>query len=161
MIFFLCKICFRTHRNIIWEKKTPKKIHTELTVREESGYQIRWIFGKCQIIFKPKIMSQILGTLQGFLIMKLIQNSNVRVQGMFFNNCIEKNQNKTHFEEGSRSHTSLRDGSRLPNRMNFRKGSKRQLTPAPHLRMVPISGYHVHAFHTIWPSYLHICNHIH
>ena len=30
----------------------------------------------------------------------------------FFNNCIEKNQNKTHFEEGSCSHTSLRDGSR-------------------------------------------------
>ena len=27
----------------------------------------------------------------------------------FFNNCIEKNQNKTHFEEGSSSHTSLRD----------------------------------------------------
>ena len=38
----------------------------------------------------------------------------------FFNNCIEKNQNKTHFEEGSRSHTSLRDGSG----MIIRKGSK-------------------------------------
>ena len=24
----------------------------------------------------------------------------------------------------------------------------------PPLRMVPISGNHVHAFHTIWPSYL-------
>ena len=35
----------------------------------------------------------------------------------------------------------------LPNRMNFRKGSKRQLTPP--LRMVPISGNHVHAFHAI------------
>ena len=33
--------------------------------------------------------------------MKLIQNSNFRVQGMFFNNCIEKNQNKTYLEEGT------------------------------------------------------------
>ena len=32
--------------------------------------------------------------------MKLVQNTNIRVQGMFFNNCIEKNQNKTHLEEG-------------------------------------------------------------
>ena len=30
----------------------------------------------------------------------------------FFNNFIEKNQNKTHFEEGSSSHNSLRNGSR-------------------------------------------------
>ena len=30
----------------------------------------------------------------------------------FVNNRIEKNQNKTHFEEGSSSHNSLRDGSR-------------------------------------------------
>ena len=38
----------------------------------------------------------------------------------------------------------------LPNRMNFRKGSKRQLTPhPPPPRMVPISGNHVHAIHTI------------
>ena len=29
----------------------------------------------------------------------------------FCNNCIEKNQNKVHFEEDSSSHTSLRDGS--------------------------------------------------
>ena len=29
----------------------------------------------------------------------------------FFNNCIENNQNKTHFEEGSSSHTSLGDES--------------------------------------------------
>ena len=46
-----------------------------------------------------------------FLSMKLIQRSNFRVQGMFFNNCIEKNQNKTHFEEGSSSHTILSEGS--------------------------------------------------
>ena len=44
---------------------------------------------------------------------------------------------------------------RVPKRMNFWKGSKRPLTPtALPLRMVPISGNHVHAFHTIWPSYL-------
>ena len=38
---------------------------------------------------------------QGFLIMKLkkIVISGFRVY--FFNNCIEKNQNKTHFEEGT------------------------------------------------------------
>ena len=55
---------------------------------------------------------------QGFLSMKLIQKNNFRVQDMFFvffNNCIEKNQNKTYFEEGSSttssssSHTSLRE----------------------------------------------------
>ena len=38
---------------------------------------------------------------QGFLSMKLIQKGNFRVQGLFFKNCIEKNQNKTPFEEGT------------------------------------------------------------
>ena len=38
---------------------------------------------------------------QGFLIIKLIQTSNFKVQGMIFTNCIEKNQNRTHFEEGT------------------------------------------------------------
>ena len=44
------------------------------------------------------------------------------IQGMlFFNNCIEKNQNKTHFEEGSSSHTSLRDRPGYQNgKLNFR-----------------------------------------
>ena len=55
--------------------------------------------------------------------MELIQKSNFRVQGMFFNNCIEKNQNKTHFKEGSSSHTSLRQ-VRVTKRMNFRKSSE-------------------------------------
>ena len=32
---------------------------------------------------------------------KFIQKSNFRVQGMFCNNCIEKNQNQTHFEKGT------------------------------------------------------------
>ena len=36
----------------------------------------------------------------------------------------------------------------------FSERFQRHLTPTPTLRMVPISGYHVHAFHTIWPSYL-------
>ena len=66
------------------------------------------------VIFNPKIYVADLENLkQGFLSMKLIQKSNFRVQGMFFfNNCIEKNQNKTHFEGGSSSHYSIRDGSR-------------------------------------------------
>ena len=60
----------------------------------------------------PKIYVADFGNLeQDFLSMKLIQKSYFRVQGMFFNNCIEKNQNKTQFEEGSSSPTSLRDGS--------------------------------------------------
>merc|ERR1712012_485450 len=59
------------------------------------------------VIFNPKKYIADFGNFnQGFLIMKLIQNSNFRVQGMFFNDCIEKNQNKTHVEEGSSSHKS-------------------------------------------------------
>merc|ERR1712012_714431 len=78
------------------------------------------------VIFNPKKYIADFGIFnQGFLFMKLIQNSNFRVQGMFFNDCIEKNQNKTHFEEGSSSHNSLRDGSR------YQIGW--QLTPTPHL----------------------------
>ena len=49
---------------------------------------------------------------QGFLIMKLIQKSNFGVQGMFFQQLYWENQNKTHLEEGSSNHNSLRDGSR-------------------------------------------------
>ena len=52
----------------------------------------RMNFGKVLrggVIFNPKIFVADLGNLkQGFLSMKLIQNSNFRVQGMFFNNCI-------------------------------------------------------------------------
>ena len=65
------------------------------------------------VIFNQKNYVADLGNFkQVFLSMKLIQKSNFRVQGMFFNNCIEKNQNKTHFEEGPSSHNSLRDRSR-------------------------------------------------
>ena len=55
------------------------------------------------VIFNPKIHIADFGNFkQGFLSMKLIQKSNFRVQGMFFfNNCIDKNQNKTYFEEGT------------------------------------------------------------
>ena len=56
--------------------------------------------GEGGVTFNPKIYIADFGNFkEGFLIMKLIQNSNFWVQGMFFNNCIEKNQNKTHFEE--------------------------------------------------------------
>ena len=42
-----------------------------------------------------------------------------------------------------------------PNQMNFQKGSKRQLTPTPQpSEWPPISGNHMHAFHTVWPSCL-------
>ena len=63
------------------------------------------------VIFNPKIYIADFGNSEeGFLSMKLIQKSNFRVQVCFLNNCIEKNQNKTHFEEDFSSHTSLRDG---------------------------------------------------
>ena len=66
------------------------------------------------VIFNPKNYVADVGNFkQGFLIMKLIQNSNFRVQGMFFSTIVSsKNQNKTHIEEGSSSHNSKRDGSR-------------------------------------------------
>ena len=54
------------------------------------------------VIFNPKIYVADFGNFkQGFMSMKLIQISNYRVQGIFFNNCTEKNKKKTHFEEGS------------------------------------------------------------
>ena len=64
---------------------------------------IFWKSAKGGGIFNPKIYIADFGNFkQGFLIMKLIQKSNFRVQGMFFfNHCIEINQNKTHFEEGT------------------------------------------------------------
>ena len=63
------------------------------------------------VIFNPKIYIADFGNVkQAFLSMKLIQKSNFRV--CFFNNCIEKNQNKTHFEEGT---------SEPPPLWNFRK----------------------------------------
>ena len=57
-------------------------------------------FGKVQKgVFNPMIYIADFGNFkQGFLIMKLMQNSNFKV--CFFNNCIEKNQNKTHFQGG-------------------------------------------------------------
>ena len=47
------------------------------------------------IIFNPKIYVADFGNFkQGFMSMKLIQNSNYRVQGIFFNNCTEKNKKR-------------------------------------------------------------------
>ena len=63
-------------------------------IREGSRYQIWLVFGKVPkvgrgVIFNPKIYVADFGNFkQGFLNMKLIQNSNFRVRGMFFNNCI-------------------------------------------------------------------------
>ena len=54
--------------------------------------------GGGRVFFNPKIYVADFGNFkQGFLSMNLIQKSKFRVQGMFFNNCIEKDQNKTDF----------------------------------------------------------------
>ena len=65
------------------------------------NFRISFKGGGGGVIFNPKIYVAGFGNFkQEFLSMKLIQKSNFRVQGMFFNNCIEENQNKIHFEEG-------------------------------------------------------------
>ena len=75
-------------------------------LRERRRYQIGWIFGKFPkgegSFSIQKFMLQILGTLNrafwSWNWYKIVI-SGFRV--CFFNNCIEKNQNKTHFEEGT------------------------------------------------------------
>ena len=54
------------------------------------------------VIFNPKIDVADFGNFeQGFLNMKLIQKEEIQGSGyVFFNNCIGKNQNKAHLEEG-------------------------------------------------------------
>ena len=101
--------------------------------------------GEARVISIQKFMLQVLGTLnRAFWAWNWCSvESNLRVQSMFFfNNCIEKNQNKTHFEEGSSS-SSLSYQSKGPvplsNQMNF---SKRQLGPTPHSTWFPIFGNH-------------------
>ena len=52
------------------------------------------------VIFNPKNSVADFGKFkQGFLSMRLTQKNNFKV--CFFNNCIAKNENKTHFEEGT------------------------------------------------------------
>ena len=64
-----------------------------------------------EVIFNPKIYVADFGNFKkGFLGMKLIQKSISGFRVCFSTIVLRKNQNKTHFEEGSRSHTSLRDG---------------------------------------------------
>ena len=139
---------------------TPLALFTLFTLfREGFCYQIGWIFGKVPkgggSFSIQKFMWQILGTLNrafwSWNWYKLVI-SGLRV--CFFNNCncIEENQNKSHFEEGSSSHTSLRDGSGYQIGWIFGKVPNGSWPPP--LRMVPISGNLVHAYHTIWPSYL-------
>ena len=54
------------------------------------------------VIFNPKIyIADFWNFNQGFLSRKLIQKSNSWFRVCFFNNCIEKNQNPTHSEEGT------------------------------------------------------------
>ena len=81
----------------------------------------------------------------------------------FFNNCIEKNQNKTHFEEGSSSHQSM-GRVRVPKLVNFRKGSKWPLTPTPHPSSEWSLSLKIMCMHFILSgphTSLHICTHIH
>ena len=91
----------------------------DMEVREGSCCQIGWIYGKVPkggggVIFNQKIYIADFGNIKlGFLIMKLIQSSNFRVQGMLFQQL---------YWEKSKQDTLWRR--------------------------------HVHAFHTIWPSYL-------
>jgi len=88
-----------------------------MTVREGWQYQIRWIFGKFPKggagIFNPKNYIADFGNFkQGFSSMKLIQKSNFRIQGMFFQQLYwEKSKRDTLWS----SHTSLRDRSGYQN----------------------------------------------
>ena len=123
-------------------------------LREESGYQIGWFFGKVPkgeggSFSIKKIILQILGTLKRAFWSENCNWKKIVISGFrvcFFNNYIEKHQNNTYFEEGPSSHNSLRDGSRYQIRWFFGK--------VPNGRMVSISGNHVNTFHTISPSYL-------
>ena len=78
--------------------------------------------------------------------MALVQKSHFRALGMFFNNCIERNQIKTHFErhfwiplpfgnvpkiQFRWRHLSPLRRVTVPKQMNFRKSSKRPLIPTP------------------------------
>ena len=86
-------------------------------------------FRKVQI---KKFILQILGTWnRHFLAWDWFKRVISGFRVCFFNNCIEKNQNKTHFEEGSSSHTSLRDGSGYQNGWIFGKVPNGHWPPAP------------------------------
>ena len=88
------------------------KRHTGWALRQGSRYQIGWFFWKVPkgrgSFSIQRFISQILETLnRAFWVWNWHKQSKIRVQGMFFffKNCIEKNQNKAHFEEGFSSHT--------------------------------------------------------
>ena len=75
------------------------------------------------VIFNPKIDVAVFGNFkQGFSIMKLIQNSNFRVQGMFFQQLYREESKQDTLEEGSSSHNSLRVGSSYQIERIFGKG---------------------------------------
>ena len=82
----------------------------------------------------------------------------------FFNNCIEKNQNKTHFEEGSSSHTSLRDGLWYKNRWisgKVQNGSWPPPAPQNGPYLWKSCALCMHFILSGIHTSLHICNHIH
>ena len=79
-----------------------------------------------------KFMLQILRTLNGaFWAWNWYKIVISEFRVCFFNNCVEENQNKTHFEEGNKnSQSSLRDGSRY--QIGWIFGVTQQLTTTPH-----------------------------
>ena len=97
-------------------------------LREGWLRQIGWIFGKVPkgggggSFSIQKFMLQILGTInKAFWAWNWYKRVISGLRVCFFNNFIEKNQNKTHFEKGSCSHTSLREGSGYQNGWIFGK----------------------------------------
>ena len=81
-------------------------------LREGWGYQIGWIFRIAPkgggVIFNPNICITDFGN---FLIMKLMQSSNFRVQGMFFSTTVLRKIKTRHTLVVTLAVTSLRDGS--------------------------------------------------
>ena len=78
----------------------------------------------------------------------------------FFNNCIEKNQNKTQFEEGSNSHTSVRAGSRYQIKWIFGKVPNGSW-PHPSEWSLSLEIMYMHFILSGPRASLHIVDHIH
>ena len=77
----------------------------QMALREGWLYQIGWIFGKVPgggSFSIQKFILQILGTLnRAFWAWNWFKRVISWFRVCFFNNCIDRNQNKTHFEEGT------------------------------------------------------------
>ena len=99
-----------------------------------------------------KFMLQILGTLNmAFWAWNWYKWVISGLRVCFFNNCIEKKIKTKHTLKKALVVIPV-FGTGYQNWWIFGKVPNGRWPPP--LRMVPISGNHVHAFHTIWPSYL-------